>query len=183
MAEIEREPYSFPMPLSDMTIHHAYGFTEPGDGTVAGAFSELGFGFVQDLLQMGRSREEVAEMINKGKLDFAHWPERKPVTDLVWDERPGTAKALDKLANVAVGFCYGQDENQAVGGNFATVGAEMGSQQFGLVGLIYARHKGRLREVPELGQPATGPLYIVRHSFSEKMVKIMLPELLPDDQE
>lgn len=174
--ETRPEPYKLPEKISNMTIHHLYGIDKPVESeTVAGFFLRHGFGLVADVLMSGAKPEDLEAAVNDGTISVAHWPEKEPITDLLWDGSEITTKRLEELADKAVELCYGQDGSQPMGGDFATVGAEIGSQQLAIVGLIYARHQGRLREIPELGNFA-GPKYVKRGSFSEQFLNKMFPE-------
>ncbi len=172
-------PYQIPESFANMTIHYLYGLTEAIEGQITDSYlTENGFALLADLMASGISKEDIEGAVNSGSVRVAHWPNREPMTDFFWKDDEASIIKLTKLADQAVQFCYGRDEHQPIGGNFATVGAEMGSQQLAIAGLIYAREQGRLREMPELSDndAGTGPLYIVRGSFSSKMFDQLMPE-------
>jgi|SRR3989344_3817736 len=170
-----REPYRLPDEFTSMTIHHLYGISEQAEGeTIDGYFAKNGFALIADLLEAGLSREEIEAAVNSGKILVGHWPKKEPKSDFFWVEDEPIKAKLAELADRAVELCYG-DEHQPVGGNFASVGAEIGSQQLAIAGLIYAREQGTLREIPEMDNGA-GPLYVVRDSFSGRMFEQVLPE-------
>jgi len=161
-AEKLREPYQLPEYFVSMTIHHLYGIGEAvSDETVDGYMAKHGYTLMTDLLVSGLSKEDIESC---GKLRYpsvAHWPAKEPQTDFFWSENEETKTKLTELADKAVGLCFGQDEHQPVGGTFASVCGELGSQQLAIVGLIYGREQGRLQEFPEFDNGA-GPVYVVR---------------------
>ncbi|MBS3072051.1 hypothetical protein J4408_03605 [Candidatus Pacearchaeota archaeon] len=168
--------YKVPEKPVSMTTNHLYGISETGQQTNVREYLQTnGFGLTADLLTQGFKPADIEEAVNSGDVSVAHWPTREPKTDMYWAKDSKTLLKLGELADEAVRFCYGQNENQPIGGNFATVGTEMESQQRALVGLIYARHQGKLREIPELDQGA-GPLYVAKGSFSDKLFEKLFPE-------
>lgn len=161
-----------------MTIHHLHGLSAPlANPSADQFFREYGFGLTADLLGFRVPPEEVEDVVNSGEVSVAQWPKKEALTDFYWQSEGPHIERLEELAQAAVAGCYGQTESDPIGGNFATVGAEMGSQQMALAGLIYAREQGQLHEITELGQPGSGPLYVAKGSFSEKMFQTVLPEL------
>ena len=171
-----KQPYRLPYQFSSMTTHHLYGITEPAvNETCKTYFAKYGFAFIADLLARGLDGQDIETAVNTGEVLAAHWPEKEPNTDFFWVESEEAKTVLSDLADQAVRFCYGQNEQQPIGGNFLTVGAEIGSQQLALAGVIYAREQGRLREIAELDN-GSGPLYTVRGSFSAKMFDVLIPE-------
>ena len=171
-------PYKIPERPANMTIHHMYGITKPREGDTTVEFlNRHHFGLLGDLLVNGVSYEDIETAVNTSEVSAANWPEREPVTTLLWNHQEETKAELEQLAEQAVQGCYG-GEHDPLGGNFATVGALIGNQQLALAGLIYARDQGKLREITELSDPqmGTGPLYVVRDSFSAKMFDILIPE-------
>lgn len=171
-----KEHYRLPERFASMTIHHLYGISEQKpDETVDSYFAHNGFALIADLLASGLSKEDIENAVNSGRVKVAHWPKKEPQTDLFWAEDEETIVKLTELADRVVELCYGQDEHQPVGGDFASVGAELGSQQLALAGLIYAREQGKLREFAEFDNGA-GPVYVVRDSFSGRMFEQILPE-------
>lgn len=176
---ISTSQYRVPESFASMTIHHLYGLTEVAGGqTTDGYLDEHYFALLADLTASGIPKEDIEESVNSRRVMVAHWPNKEPVTDLLWKNDKVAVAKLTELGSQAVRFCYGQDEHQPVGGNFSTVGAEMGSQQLAIAGLIYAREQGLLKEMSELSDPnaSTGPLYVVRDSFSGKMFEQLFPE-------
>ena len=168
--------YKLPENVASMTTNHLYEISETGQqASVREYLQSHGFGLTADLLAQGFKPSDIEDAVNSGDVGVAHWPAREPKTDMYWAKDEATLKRLDELAGEAVRFCYGQDVYQPIGGNFATVGAEMGSQQRALVGLVYARESGRVREIPEIDNGA-GPLYVAKDSFSEKMFASMFPQ-------
>lgn len=175
-------PYKTPEQFSSMTIHLGL-FDEPGKfPTVDAYFDEKNFALTADLAMSGFDATQIEEAVNGNRVEVAHWPEVEPKTDFYWSLSEKARDALTSLASQAVELCYGQDEQVPVGGNFMTVGVEMGSQQMALAGLIYARAQGTLREIVELDN-GTGPLYVVRDSFSGKMFEKLLPEVADNGNE
>lgn len=171
------ERYKVPESFASMTIHYLIGISEPGNhDSVLDYLTNNHFALTADLLYEGFSAADIEEEVNSGRLGAAHWPEKKPVTDFYWSKDEESLRRLDELAGEAVRFCYGKAADEPVGGNFASVGAEMGSQQIALAGLVYAREKGLLREIPGL-ESGAGPLYVAKGSFSDQMFS----KLFPDD--
>lgn len=174
-------PYKVPEQFSSMTIHLGL-FDEPSKfPSVDAYFDEKDFALAADLAVSGFEGEQIEEAVNGGRVAVAHWPEVQPKTDFFWSMSEKAREALTGLAAQAAELCYGQDEQAPAGGNFMTVGAEMGSQQMALAGLIYARAQGTLREIVELDNGA-GPLYVVRDSFSGKMFEKILPEAVDSSE-
>lgn len=166
--------YKCPERPVSMTVRHMYGISEAGEQkTVLDYLNANGFALTADLMAQGFKPAEIEEAVNSGNVAAAHWPAKEPKTDLYWSKDEATLRRLDKMAEDAVRFCYGQTESQPAGGNFATVGGEMGSQQLALVGLTYAREQGKLREFSEFDNGA-GPLYVAKGGFSDKMFSALL---------
>lgn len=173
------ETYKVPEAYSSMTIHHLYGLSVADTELTTRQYLESRhFALLADLSSSGIESDDIEEAVNSGEVLATHWPEKVPKTDFFWVEDEESIKELDRLATLAVQYCYGLDEHQPVGGNFMTVGAEIGSQQLALTGLIYAREKGKLREISELSDETagTGPLYVVKDSFSARMFEMVFPE-------
>ncbi len=178
----EREPHRVPEAYSSITIHHMYGISEPQEGgNVDAYFQEKEFAFIADLRAQGFTSQQIEESVNAIPLHHAPWPARERATEFFWVEGEGFTR-LAELADTAVRLCFGQDEKAPMGGNFATVGAEIGSQQLAIAGLIYGREKGILREI-RLGANSAGPLYVVRDSFAGRMLETMVPEGDYEDDE
>jgi len=87
-----------------------------------------GYALMTDLLVSGLSKEDIESAVNSGTLSVAHWPAKEPQIDFFWSENEETKTKLTELADKAVGLCFGQDEHQPVGGTFASVCGELGSQ-------------------------------------------------------
>ena len=85
-------------------------------------------------------------------LIFLYWPNKNPKTDFYWARDEKFLKKLEELAEKATKFCYGKNMNEPIGGDFISVGVEMGSQQYALAGLIYARELGKIKEIAEMGK-------------------------------
>lgn len=163
--------YKVPQKFASMTVNHFYGLSETGKhADVMAYLKEYGFALTADLIVQGFKASDIEEAVNSGEVRAAHWPAAKPASDMYWAQDEKTLKRLEELADEAVRFCYGNDPDQPFGGDFASVGAEMGNQQTALVGLIYAREQGRLIEIPEFDRGA-GPLYIVKGNLFERMLK------------
>jgi|GEM_PF-7131192 hypothetical protein len=169
------EPYKFPEDVNSMTIHLGIleGPKEYPD--VDAYFAEKKFALAADLLGSGLNPEQIEAAVNAGRVIAAHWPAREPKTDFFWGNNLDAIGPLTGLAFQAVSACYGQDKDAPIGGDFISVGAEMGSQQLAIAALIYAREQGTLREVPEFDRGG-GPFYIVRDSFAGHMLEQALPE-------
>lgn len=170
----EVDPYKVPEEFSSMTIHHLYGISGRNHLPLMSWFARYHFALLADLKMSEFGNQEIEEAVGKDQLKVADWPKEKTLTNFFWVELGGADDELRQLGDKAVELCFGQDENQPVGGDFASVGAALGSQQLALAGLIYAREKGHLREI-DLDGPV-GPLYVPRGSYSDKMFSILLPE-------
>ena len=168
--------YKFPKAVNSMTIHHLYGINKrSGCKTVDDYVRTNDFCLAADLLAQEFSPSDIEKAVNSGVIEFAHWPEKTPSTEMFWSKDSKSVRKLDDLAKEAIKFCYGETENDPIGGNFATVGAEMGNQQMALAGLIYARVTKKVREISELDQ-GQGPLYVKKGSFSDKIFQELIPE-------
>lgn len=168
--------YKLPEKIADMTVHHLYGLSKTGKyKTIDDYLKHYGYALAADLLLQGFKPSELEELVNSEKIGATNWPEQNSVTSLFWYKNEKTLRKLDELAAQVVQYCYGQDASQPIGGNFISIGAEIGNQQLALVGLIYARYQGKLREIPELDNGG-GPLYIVKGSFSDLMFGILFSE-------
>lgn len=170
----EAQAYKVPEKFSSMTIHHLYGITGRNHLPLMSWFARYRFALLADLKMSEFSNQEIETAVSQDQLKVANWPKEKPLTNFFWIELDGADDQLQGLGNKAVELCFGQTENQPVGGDFASVGATIGSQQLAIAGLIYAREHGKLREI-NLDGPA-GPLYVARGSYSDKMFSILLPE-------
>lgn len=168
--------YTVPDKFANMTINRS-ALVEPADYTTTREyFHDFNYALMADLMLSGLSGEQIERAVSSGEVNVAHWPDiERPTTDFFWPETETAKEALASLADIAVDLCFGCTADEPIGGNFVTVGAQMGSQQLALSGLIYARVQNRVREVNEVSGPA-GPLYIARGTFSEKMFEVMIPE-------
>ena len=169
-----KSQYKFPKNIATMTVHHLYGMSDVGQqkSVVDYLSQNQGFALAADLIAQGFKPEDVAEAVNSGDVAYAHWPAEEPKTDLFYLKDEKTIKSLDDLADKVVKLCGG-GEDQPIGGDFASAGAEMGNQQIAIVALIYAREKEKLKEIPKLDRGA-GPMYVVKGSFSDKMLSALL---------
>lgn len=130
------------------------------------------FAFTADLVASRFTATQIEEAVNSGLLRATSFPRTKRATDFYWLNDESAEQELQKLADEAVQYCGGIDLNDSVGGDFAGVGVQMGSQQMALAGLIYAREQGRLIEVEELDR-GTGPLYV---NSKSPLAKVFLRE-------
>jgi hypothetical protein len=166
--------YEFPERFADMTMH--LGFLDNKEyASVDDYLAEQNYALAADLASKGFTAEQIESAVNAGRVAVAMWPRVEPKTHFFWAETDKAKEALKELAARTVELCYGQDEQAPVGGNFISVGAEIGSQQVALAGLIYAREQGKLREIAEMDEGA-GPLYVVRDSFAGRMFDRLMPE-------
>lgn len=167
--------YHFPEQFASMTIqlHLASEATAYPDADTY--LADKSYALAADFVAAGLTGPQVEEAVNEERIRAAAWPLSEAVTHFFWAETEKARETLGTLAAQAVEFCYGRDEAGPIGGNFASVGASMGSQQLALAGLIYAREQGTLREIGGLESPA-GPLYIVRNSFSGQIFETLIPE-------
>jgi|SRR3989338_6657747 len=128
------EKYKVPETVASMTTNHLFGTSEMDQPTnVREYLQSNGFCLTTDLVGQGFKPADIEEAVNSGDIGVAHWPVIESKTDVYWAKDSETLQRLDELANEAVRLCYGQNANQPIGGTFATVGAEMGSQPRALV--------------------------------------------------
>lgn len=173
-----QEKYKVPEKIASMTVNFMYGLSEQGSfATVKEYLQKHGFALTADLLSEGFKPADIEEAVNNGAVKVAYWPEKDTKTHLYWLEEGDALQKLEELAEQAAKFCYGRTPDEAVGGNFRTVGAEMESQQRALVGLIYAREQGKLREVDiDITGDGCGPLYVAKGTFADEMFRAMIPD-------
>lgn len=172
-----KEKYHLPESFVATAVHHRNGTTGPlAVETIETFFTGYCFALIEHLLNRGLSRVAIESAVDSKRIRLAPWPNKAPKTALCWSEDEETNAILTDFADKAVDLCYGRDEYQPIGGTLASVRAEFNDRELALVGLIYAREQGRLRELefPELGKG--GPIYIVRDSFSGRMFEKILPE-------
>jgi hypothetical protein len=170
------EGYRLPEEISDMTVHFMYGLSgKTGHTSVEDYLAESKFALAADLLAEGFKPSDIEAAVNSGSIGYANWPAKEPKTALYWNKGADTTSELEGMASQACALCYGRTQYEPVGGNFASVGAEMGSQQLALAALIYAREKGLVREIAELDN-GCGPMYIARGTFSDRMFSMFMPE-------
>jgi hypothetical protein len=168
--------YKLPEQVSNMTLNYMYSISDnSGCGSIDEYLKQNGFALAADLLAEGFKPSEIEAAVNSGSIGYANWPAKKPDTALFWHKDAETISTLEGMASKATSLCYGRTQDEPIGGNFASVGAEMDSQQLALAALIYAREKGMLREIPEFDN-GCGPLYVARGTFSDKMLSALLPE-------
>jgi len=161
--------YKVPERVVSMTIHHLYGLSKPHEKeNVREYLKEYGFALTADLIAQGFKASEIEEAVNSGDINVTHWPEKNPQTDFYWNKDKESLRKLEKLSKKTVEIC-----EIPIGGDFASVGAEIGSQQMALAGLIYAREQGKLRET-EMSR-GDGPIYFVKGGPSEELFSILFP--------
>jgi len=172
---IERDPrsYVFPEEIATMT-------TRMGDGEAFDSAQDYlakhHFALAADFAITGLRREDIQTAVREEQIKAAPWPLKERVTDFFWGIDDPSVEKLEGLATKAIAACYGQDEQQPIGGNVMSVGGEMGSQQLALAGLVYAREHGDLREIMLPEADALGVMYVVRDSFSGRMFEKVIPE-------
>jgi len=160
--------YKLPERVASMTTRFSRDVGEYK--TVAAYMNAHHFALTADLLTSGFKSSDIENAVNSGEIKVAHWPAKDPKTDFYWASDAESQRVLDEMAEEATRLCYGQNSNEPLGGNFRTVGVEMGSQQRGLVGLIYAREQGKVREVDiDIMGDGCQPLYLAKGSFSDKL--------------
>jgi hypothetical protein len=169
--------YHVPEKFVSATIHFLYGLSEPEPGvTMTSYMAEHKFALLADLVESGVPISAIETAVDQGRVHVTPWPKKVPRTDFFWVD--AGVPELETMADLAVRECYGATAEEPIGGTFASVGAVMGSQQAALAALIFAREQGRLREVLQMESPemGTGPVYVVRGSFSDKMFQRIWPE-------
>ena len=177
----ETTGYHFPKQVTSMTIHEGlarYELTEKPSSSMGDLcekyLQERGYALAADLLSIGCKPRDIERAVNAGKIHVTGWPQKETLTHFYWDLASLCLPELESLAQEAKKFCYGRTAEEPIGGNFITVGGEMGSQQRALAGLIYAREHGLVKEYGEFGSPDTGPFYITVGSFSEKLFTLIM---------
>jgi hypothetical protein len=168
--KIMPDAYKVPEKIVSATIHFLYGISEKGSKNLLEFMTEKKFALTADLLQYGFTPQQIEEAVNSSRLKVVPWPKNQRKTDFYWLNDISALAELEKLAADATKFCYGQDKsNKPIGGDLASVGAEMGSQQLAIVGLIYAREQGRVVELEDFDRGA-GPLYVNSDSVFAKVL-------------
>ncbi len=162
------DTYEVPEKFVSATIHFLYGLSERETRSLVGYMREKKFALTADLMASGFSPTQIEEAVNSGLLKAVPWPRNQRKTDFYWLNDRSAEQELQRLADEAVKYCSGEDPtnpqgSDPIGGDFASVGAKIGSQQLALPGLIYAREQGRLVEFEELDRGA-GPIYMSSQS-------------------
>ncbi len=169
LEEFERPPYyTLPEKISSMTLHHIYG-TDREYMDLNDYMEKYEYVLLYDLIAQRYNPDEIVSAVTSGELKAAPWPKQKRHTDLIWHLSIEAVNNLRFLAEEAVEYCYGMKADEPIGGDIMSVGAEMGSQQRALVGLIYAREQGQLIELEDFDRGA-GPLYINAKSPFAKLL-------------
>jgi hypothetical protein len=160
--------YKVPERVVSMTTR----FGNAGEYESVAAYMEANhFALTADLLTAGFKPSDIEKAVDSGKVKAAHWPAKDSKTDFYWATDAESQRVLEEMAGEATRLCHGQGPNDPVGGNFRTVGGEMGSQQRGLAALIYAREQDKVREIDvDLIGDGCQPLYVAKGGYSDQMI-------------
>lgn len=176
---VETDPSTYKVPEKFATMTTSANLSGETYESVEEYFSKNHYALLADLIGTRLPNESIENAVHTGIIKAAPWPLEERITDLLWSKEQESTTKLDQLAARAIEACYGKTAQEPIAGNIMSVGAEMDSQQLALVGLVYARARGDLREItpPEDSDAdLMQTMYVVRDSVSGRMFDKLMPE-------